>query len=287
VKQIRWTAKASLSRYQPQVFGANHEWKIGAQFDRGEHRALAAIPTGTRYIYSNNVLSRTISSDPNNPGGRFNTISAFATDAVTLGNRLTVDAGLRFGHSDAISQDVHALGYDGRETGVVIAGLGRLYTWKVFSPRLGGTVKLTGDGRTVLRGSYGRFSQGVLTGEVTSKHPGLSVMIRGPCGRRLQQIAAGTCASVLGKPEVVVARHFRAPRNCRQRNRPDHGAAREVVTLKRIAGDDHHVTPWRPCVQLGVQAPGLVQILLGDDLHLHAGAEHEMMVLAGDREEVL
>ena len=50
--------------------------------------------------------------------------------------------------------------------------MGTLYTWNVFSPRLGVTSKLTGDGRTVLRGSYGMFHQGLLTGEFAAIHPG-------------------------------------------------------------------------------------------------------------------
>ena len=35
-------------------------------------------------------------------------------------------------------------------------------------------MKLTADGRTILRGSYGRFSQGVLTGEFSAFHPGVT-----------------------------------------------------------------------------------------------------------------
>ena len=54
---------------------------------------------------------------------------------------------------------------EGRETAAIVGGLGTLYTWNIVSPRLGVTVKLTADGRTMLRASYGRFSQGVLTGE--------------------------------------------------------------------------------------------------------------------------
>ena len=37
---------------------------------------------------------------------------------------------------------------------------------------VGVTMKLTGDGRTMLRASYGRFNQGVLTGELAPFHPG-------------------------------------------------------------------------------------------------------------------
>src|SRR6185369_7861603 len=46
------------------------------------------------------------------------------------------------------------------------------YTWNIVSPRLGATAKLSADGRTMLRASYGRFSQGVLTGELEQFHPG-------------------------------------------------------------------------------------------------------------------
>ena len=53
-------------------------------------------------------------------------------------------------------------------------GLGTLYTWNVVSPRLGVTTKLSADGRTMLRASYGRFSQGVLTGELSPFHPGVT-----------------------------------------------------------------------------------------------------------------
>ena len=35
---------------------------------------------------------------------------------------------------------------------------------------MGVTAKVTSDGRTILRASYGRFSQGVLTGEIGLFH---------------------------------------------------------------------------------------------------------------------
>ena len=101
----------------------------------------------------------------------FITAAAFASDAITVGDRLTINAGLRFDHSRAISQDLRALDAEGRETDEIVRGLGTLYTWNVLSPRLGVTAKLTADGRTMLRASYGRFSQGVLTGELSSVPP--------------------------------------------------------------------------------------------------------------------
>jgi hypothetical protein len=98
----------------------------------------------------------------------------FVTDTVTIGQRLTVNAGVRFDHSRAISPDLPAIDFEWRETGEIVRGLGTLYTWNLVSPRLGVTTKLSGDNRTILRASYGRFHQGILTGEAGQVHSGLT-----------------------------------------------------------------------------------------------------------------
>jgi hypothetical protein len=100
--------------------------------------------------------------------------AAFASDAITLGNRVTLNIGVRFDHMRAFSEALSGVDLQGLQTKQVIDGLGTLYTWNTWSPRVGATVKLTGDGRTILRTSYSRFSQGVLTGELEVFHPGQS-----------------------------------------------------------------------------------------------------------------
>src|SRR5688572_32339125 len=85
---------------------------------------------------------------------------------------MTIDAGIRFDHHRAGSQDLPAIDASGGVTDVIIRGLGTLYTWDLWSPRLGWILKLSADSRTMLRASYGRFSQGVLTGEIQPFHPG-------------------------------------------------------------------------------------------------------------------
>jgi len=169
---IRTTAKATLSHYRPSLLGADHQWKIGGQIEKGESYGPSVIPTGVRFVDDSGRPFQAVSSDPSLTGGSFITSAAFASDAITVGDRLTFSAGVRFDHSRAISQDLRAIDPSGRETEGTIGGLGTLYTWNLWSPRLGATMKLTADGRTVLRGSYGRFSQGVLTGEFSAFHPG-------------------------------------------------------------------------------------------------------------------
>ena len=67
----------------------------------------------------------------------FLTAAAFASDALTLGERLTINVGLRFDHTRAVSQDLHAVDLQAHETDEIVQGLGTLYTWNLLSPRVG------------------------------------------------------------------------------------------------------------------------------------------------------
>lgn len=174
VTLIRTTTKATLSHYQPGLFAADHQWKIGAQVEVGEHRQALVTPTGTRFVDSNGQPFQAVSGIPSVNGGQFITSSAFASDSLTVRDRITINAGVRFDRSRAVSQDVHARDVAGRETDAIVAGSGTLYTWNVWSPRLGMTAKISASGRTMLRASYGRFNQGVLTGELAPIHPGMT-----------------------------------------------------------------------------------------------------------------
>ena len=100
------------------------------------------------------------------------TAAAFVSDTLRVGSRVTINPGLRFDHSRAISQDVPEFDANGDDTGEIIDGRGTVDTWNTVSPRLGVVIKLDAAGRTMLRANAGRFSQGVLTGEISTFHPG-------------------------------------------------------------------------------------------------------------------
>ena len=162
----RATAKVVLHRYQPGWLGTDHEFKAGAQIERGEHRLLSILPGGVRYIDDNGSPFQAVFRAPSIAGGVFITPAVFASDRFSANERITVDAGVRFDHTRAINPDLPVVSADGRETDAVNPGVGTLYSQNVVSPRLGVTTNLDGSGHTVLRASYGRFNQGVLTGEL-------------------------------------------------------------------------------------------------------------------------
>ena len=170
---IRTAVKGTVNQYLPGR-RMDHEIKWGGQFEQGEGHGYSFIPTGVKYVDRGGQKQDAIAGDPSVTGGMSITASAFVSDAITVGDRLTVNAGVRFDHSRAISEDLHAVDATGQETDETIHGLGTLYTWDIVSPRLGVTFKLSADGRTILRSSYGRFSQGVLTGEFSAFHPGVT-----------------------------------------------------------------------------------------------------------------
>ena len=173
---IRTTAKATINHYRSGLWHADHAWKAGTQVEKGEHWSPFIIPTGVRYNDRNGAPSTATFAAPSNSGGVFITAALFATDAISIGDRLTIDAGVRYDHSRAISQDLHGVDLAGQETSTIVEGAGTLFSWNIVSPRLGLTFKLTADGRTIVRASYGRFSQGVLTGEIAGFHPGSATL---------------------------------------------------------------------------------------------------------------
>jgi outer membrane receptor protein involved in Fe transport len=170
----RTTVAGSVSHYR-HVLRAAHELKAGVQLENGSHSAWTAF-AGNVVRYTDNAGQPVQAAfrEPFTTGGQFVSEGLFAMDTVRFADRFTASVGLRFDHARAISPAL--IGHDaaGNETGETISGLGTLYTWNVLSPRLGLTVKLTRDGRTLARASYGRFHQGVLTGELAPVHPGLT-----------------------------------------------------------------------------------------------------------------
>lgn len=171
---IRTTIAGSVSHYRT-FLAADHESKVGVQVENGKHFAWRAFQDGA-VSYTDNA-GRPVQAmfrQPFTTGGEFVATGLYVMDTVRLAERFTLNLGLRVDHHRAVSQDLPGRDSQGHETGATVQGLGTLYTWSIFSPRLGLTMKLTADGKTVFRTSYGRFHQGILTGELAPVHPGLT-----------------------------------------------------------------------------------------------------------------
>ncbi len=167
----RLELRGKLSHYAEDFLGGDHDFKFGVQFTHGSFVGTFGYPGGAYYLDYAGAPYAAYFANPFTEGGSMQSLGVFVDDVFHVGERLTVNLGLRFDRNEAFSPDVPALDNELNETGGTIEGLGPLFTWNVVSPRLGFNFRLTSDGRTALRGNWGKFYQGVLLIEANVFHP--------------------------------------------------------------------------------------------------------------------
>jgi outer membrane receptor protein involved in Fe transport len=177
-KTYQATASAKISHFADSFLGSSHDFKFGVQYvNGGVHDAVTAYNdyiTTYNYTYtdyygnsSTYKLAYGYQYQPFSYGGTTTGVGVFFDDTVRVNDRLTLNLGVRFDHNVAGIPDLDERDQDGNPSGQTIPGRD-LYTWNVFAPRLGFTWKLTGDGRTVLKGHWGRYYRGVVTAEYSN-----------------------------------------------------------------------------------------------------------------------
>jgi Carboxypeptidase regulatory-like domain/TonB dependent receptor len=150
----RHQVNAAVSHYAD-AFG-HHDLKFGVEVERSKTRDRDGYNPNGVYYYDYGgkpYLAYGYSYDFN---GRNKRESAYAQDSWKVGNRLTLNPGLRFDH-------VHG-GYPGQA---------EVYTANNFAPRFGFAFDLTGDHRTVLKGSYSQYYEGIFNDIYKRATPGL------------------------------------------------------------------------------------------------------------------
>ncbi len=170
----RRTAAIKLNRYVPSQ-KVGHDIRGGAQFDWDQTHVESAFPSGVQYSDLNSAPDQaTYQSTPTVSGGKYHSYAFWGEDQMTLRNRFTVSVGVRYDSMHAVSQDLAGVDLLLKPNGTTVNGLGDLFTWNVVSPRLGFNLKLTDDGKTVMRGTYGRPFRQINLGDFTNIHPGIS-----------------------------------------------------------------------------------------------------------------
>ena len=183
-KQARTDLKGKVSHYASDWLGGDHDFKFGVNYVDGSHSSHGGYVPGPNYpggvyyyIYGDGTPYSILTGTTYNKGGQFKETSAYVEDVINVGNRVTVSAGVRMDRVRGISQDVddllvndlEALTFDKQG---IASGAGEQFSWTNFGPRLGFNMRLDDDGKTVLRGNWGRFYRTAITGELSNLHPG-------------------------------------------------------------------------------------------------------------------
>jgi hypothetical protein len=162
-----------VSHFADNFLGGSHDFKFGVQYNSGgsdynngynDYIYFYQYEDGSRYGYGYTQI-------PFNFGGEMKAFGVYADDSFRVNSRLTLNLGLRYDYNKAFIPRRPLLNKDGTETGQLAPAIDKLYTWSTVSPRVGFNLKLTADGRTVLRGHYGRYYRAIVTGEYSTLGP--------------------------------------------------------------------------------------------------------------------
>jgi hypothetical protein len=154
--------KGAATWYKPNWFHGNHEFKAGFEY-RAElnFRSIVARPPNYYLLFQDGVpFEVAFFNGPTFPRLSGNMIGTYLKDAWTIGRRLTLNAGLRFDRQDAFAPE------NCREAAAAPSDVifpaacfdrVQLPIFNNFAPRLHAAYDLLGDGKTVIKGGWGRY----------------------------------------------------------------------------------------------------------------------------------
>jgi outer membrane receptor protein involved in Fe transport len=161
----RTTATAKISYLADEFLGASHDFKFGVQYSSAVARGIYGYNDFV-YTYSQTNPGYGFGYDrtPFSYTGDSRSVGVFLDDTIKVNSRLTLNLGVRYDYNKAFAAAQDDLDEAGNPTGVSFPQID-YYTWNTIVPRLGFNLRLTGDGKTVMKGHWGRYHRAVATGE--------------------------------------------------------------------------------------------------------------------------
>ena len=182
----QWTGGAT---YFLDTKSGSHTFKAGAELLKELQWTgfLQGVGGNIEHIYNNGVSNQVIFRIPtatqvgginDHDNGHLTSLSAidwaslFLTDAWSVG-RLTINGGVRWDRYNGWLPEQRQLAQAVGPVTVAAKTFDQrdLYTWNVVAPRIGGVFDWSGDGRMVLKGTYGLYWHNPGIGVSTNANP--------------------------------------------------------------------------------------------------------------------
>ena len=149
----------------------HHEFKAGVQYSHGYSDYVNGYIGGVAYYDWMNEPYVAYFRTPSHYGGMADQLGFFVDDSWQVSDRLTANLGLRFDYNHASIPDFDELDKFEKPTGNKVPGIPDVANWKQISPRIGINYQLTSDRKTILRASFGRYTKGLVLGDIDGGHP--------------------------------------------------------------------------------------------------------------------
>ena len=157
--------KATYGWYKPGGRWGNHDVKAALDYTWNAHADRSADDRGAAgnyiLIFRNGTpFQFDAKSNPTNPHSPINYLGTFVQDSWTLARRLTLSLGLRYAHDNGFlpeqCREAARPPLDVVFPAQCFAPI-QFNVWNPITPRVHAAFDVTGDGRTVLKGGWGRY----------------------------------------------------------------------------------------------------------------------------------
>lgn len=137
----RYQVNASLSHYAKDFIHGDHDFKFGMEFERSGVQSKYYYNGGVYYYdYAGGIPSYRYLFSGYNIDTPLHRTSVFAQDSWDVNNHLNINAGVRWDHNRGL-----------------ISGVGTAFKTDPVAPRVGFTLDVKGDQKSVIKGHYGRY----------------------------------------------------------------------------------------------------------------------------------
>jgi outer membrane receptor protein involved in Fe transport len=174
----------AVSTFADDFIKGDHDFKFGIQAGRGDNVGKNFTSANGSYyyhyyspeyeyygeIYGGDYYYK-VDGLPYFYGAENTSIAAFVDDSWKISDRLTFNLGVRYDYHKGVIPSYDRLDANGDPTGVKVPGVDPVFTWNNFSPRIGFAYAAGAEQNTVIRGSFGVYYDGNVTGNWDSPAP--------------------------------------------------------------------------------------------------------------------
>jgi hypothetical protein len=165
-----FTQRASIS-----YVTGSHAFKTGFQTLQGKYDIVGkALPNSVNYVFQRGLPLQVVQfASPFANDVRVQSLGVFAQDQWTI-NRLTLNLGVRYDHFDALSKAIRlpAGRFIGERSYPEVRDIPNYHD---ITPRIGAAYDVFGNGRTAIKGSFGRYLMGGGGGDARDASPAVTV----------------------------------------------------------------------------------------------------------------